>query len=458
MILHFRSILARIIWLHVVALAMAAIAVPIAAYLLLNSTTSNFENAALRAHADTIAKYLKLSGDGALEINLPPDLRTFYAHGFGGFAFAISDGSGRTLLSSNAKGDPTVGDAPRGPKPQYFERTWNKLSYFGGSIPERIGGRMVWIQVTQNLQHPDVIVDDIVADFLRRVAWFTIPIIFFVLVADILVVRRALRPVVTASDRARTIDPNRLDLRLPTLNLPSEILPLIETINQALARLERGFHIQREFTADAAHELRTPLSVLRLRLDSLPDGESSRLLRADVDAMSHIVNQLLDVAELEGANIAQGDTADLLRVCQDVVALIAPLALSQNKDIAFTDCGTPVWIKGNAGMLFQAIRNLVENAVKYTPERTTVEVIVETRGIVRVLDEGPGVREEDRELIFHRFWRRDRTHADGAGLGLAIVARVAEAHGGSINVEQRAGGGAVFSLDLTAARLAQGAK
>ncbi|MGA7711738.1 MAG: HAMP domain-containing sensor histidine kinase [Rhizomicrobium sp.] len=458
MIPHFKSILARIIWLHVIALTMAAIAVPIAAYLLLNSTATSFENETLRAHADTIARYLKPKVNGTLDVDLPPDLRTFYAHGFGGFAFAIVDSTGRLVFSSQANQLPTTGDIYRRDKPQYFQRTENKSSYFAGSIPERVGGRTVWIQITQDLQHPDVIIDDIVADFLRRVAWFTIPIIFFVLVVDILVVRRALRPVIAASDRARTIDPNRLDLRLPTQNLPSEILPLIETINQALARLERGFRIQREFTADAAHELRTPLSVLRLRLDNLPDGEPSRLLRADVDTMSHIVNQLLDAAELEATDIAIGDTADLLRVCQDVVALIAPLALSQNKDIAFTGCETPIWIKGNAAMLFQAIRNLVENAVKYTPEGTTVEVVVETQGIVRVLDEGPGVREEDRELIFHRFWRQDRSHADGAGLGLAIVARVAQAHAGSINVEHRAGGGAVFSLDLTGARLAQGVK
>jgi signal transduction histidine kinase len=99
-------------------------------------------------------------------------------------------------------------------------------------------------------------------------------------------------------------------------------------------------------------------------------------------------------------------------------------------------------------MLSRAIRNLVENAINYSPPGTTVEIVVESSGLVRVLDEGPGIKEDERELIFQRFWRRDRRRAGSAGLGLSIVHRIAEAHAAIISVEGRPTGGAQFSLSF----------
>ena len=449
MIPRFKSILGRIIWLHILVLGIAAIAVPTATFLLLKSTSEDLENRTLLLHANMIARYLAARPDGSLTLKLPSDLRTFYAHGFEGLAFAISEKPGETLFSSLPNVPLWLGAERRTDGPFYFQVSGDHASYFGVSIPVRYGNRLVWVQVIQNLEHPDVIFDNVIADFLRRIAWFTIPIILLALIVDIYVVRRALRPVIVASKEAQAIDPRRLELRLPTHRIPQEILPLIETINQALARLERGFRVQRNFTADAAHELRTPLSVLRIRIDRLTDQDSAGPLRSNVDAMTRIVNQLLDIAELEGMFVDSSDRVDLHRVCCEVASLMAPIAVSQGKDIALTGCDGAVWVKGNSAMLFQAIRNLAENAVRYTMQGTTVEVRVEAQGIIRVVDEGPGVPEGDREVIFQRFWRRDRARAGGAGLGLAIVARVAEAHLGSITVANREGGGAIFSLDLS---------
>jgi signal transduction histidine kinase len=107
-----------------------------------------------------------------------------------------------------------------------------------------------------------------------------------------------------------------------------------------------------------------------------------------------------------------------------------------------------VWINGNAEMLSRAIRNLVENAINYSPPGKTVEIVVEDSGTVRVLDEGPGIKEDERELIFRRFWRRDRRRTEGAGLGLSIVQRIANAHAATISVENRPTGGAKFSLSF----------
>jgi signal transduction histidine kinase len=127
---------------------------------------------------------------------------------------------------------------------------------------------------------------------------------------------------------------------------------------------------------------------------------------------------------------------------------MAPLAVGQSKTIALSGAEGPVWVRGHADALFRAVRNLIENAIRHTPHGMSIEVEVSADGSVRVVDDGPGVPEADRRSIFTRFWRRDRAQADSRGLGLAIVARVAEAHGGSIAVENRPEGGAVFTLRL----------
>ena len=131
---------------------------------------------------------------------------------------------------------------------------------------------------------------------------------------------------------------------------------------------------------------------------------------------------------------------------------MAPLAVELGKTIALTGAIDPVIVHGHAEALFRAVRNLIENAIRHTPAGVSIEVEVGADGTVRVLDDGPGVPVADREQIFRRFWRRDRTKGDSRGLGLAIVARVAEAHEGSVSVTDRPGGGAAFTLRLRPAR------
>jgi signal transduction histidine kinase len=164
------------------------------------------------------------------------------------------------------------------------------------------------------------------------------------------------------------------------------------------------------------------------------------------------VSQLLEIAELETFVVAPEEKADLQSVSAEVAAFIAPLALAQGRSIALTGTKEPVWIKGNPETLFHAIRNLTENAINHTPQGTTVEIEVAANGMVRVLDDGPGIPEGERELIFRRFWRRDRRQPGSAGLGLSIVSRIVEAHAGSIAVTNRTGGGAVFALRFAPTR------
>jgi signal transduction histidine kinase len=266
------------------------------------------------------------------------------------------------------------------------------------------------------------------------------------LVIDVAIFRRALRPLRQASEIAEQISPTRTDIRLPVEQIPREVRPLVSAVNQALDRLEQGFQIQREFTADAAHELRTPLSILRTRIDTLEDQRGTAELHQDIEGMSRIVGQLLDIAELEAFAVDPDETADLRSVCTEVAEFVAPIALAQGKNVALLGASKPVWIKGNSEMLKRAIRNLAENAINHTPPGTTVELVIDEDGTVSMRDQGPGISNEEKDLIFQRFWRRDRSRTGSTGLGLSIVQRIAELHAATIKVDNRASGGAQFSL------------
>ncbi len=445
--IRFKSIISRIISLHVLAITVTAIGMPLALYWLLSSTATELQHRALRENADTIAQYLAAE-NGVLRLDLPPGLRELYSESYGRYGFAVLDDTGRVLFSSLATGAAIFpGDRLSAPE-RFLESRRGGAVIYGASIEKSIGGTSVWIQVAQDLAHRDVLIDDIVADFFPRVGWITVPILLLLLAIDILIFRRALRPVRQASDIAETIGPARTDVRLPTDGMPREILPLVNAVNQALARLEGGFRTQREFTADAAHELRTPLAILSARIDTLADAAVRETLRRDIAGMSRMVSQLLEIAELENFVVDPGETADLQSVAAEVAAFIAPLAVAQGKTIALGGTAAPVWIAGNPETVFRAIRNLAENALSHTPAGTAVEIEVNADGVVRVLDAGPGVPAGEREQIFRRFWRRDRRRPGSAGLGLSIVQRILEAHAGTITVETRASGGAVFSLSF----------
>ena len=319
----------------------------------------------------------------------------------------------------------------------------------GASARRDIGGHPVWIQVAEELSHRDVIVDDVMANFLQQVVWIIVPVLLLLLGADIVIFRLAIRPLHRASDRAKHISPTRLDVRLPTADMPPEILPLVEAVNGALDRLERGFRTQREFAADAAHELRTPLAILRTRIETLPQSEANLALGRDVENMSRIVSQLLDATELETVLIDPDAVADLHEVCVEIAEFIAPLALKRGKSIALTCADDrPVRVKGNAEMIRRAVRNLVENALHHTPEGTAIEIVVDPTGAVSVIDNGDGVPSSEREAVFQRFWRRSPRGGGGAGLGLSIVKKIVDAHHGSITVADAPGRGAMFTMRL----------
>ncbi len=444
----FKSIFSRIIFLHVIAMVIAAIFMPLVLYWFVKSAANDLHDQAMREQADLVAQYLVLQSDGGWTLDLPPALQALYSQAYGRYAYAVLDDTGGVLFSSLKELSPIFPQDLRSSDIAFKDIRKGSSAISGVSLKKEMAGRLIWVQVGEDLAHRDVIIDDIVADFFKRVGWITLPMLLFLLAIDIVIFRRALLPLLEASEMAKEINPKRMDVRLSPENIPTEILPLVQAVNQALDRLEAGFRVQREFTADAAHELRTPLTILRSRIDTLADRGVSKALHRDIEGMTRIVGQLLDIAELETYSIDPQEKADLRAICAEVAEFAAPLALAQGKNIALSGTDASVWINGNPEMLSRAIRNLVENAINYSPPGSTVEIVIEDSGMVRVLDEGPGIKDDERKLIFQRFWRRDRRRTGSAGLGLSIVQRIADAHAAIISVENRPMGGAKFSLSF----------
>lgn len=226
---------------------------------------------------------------------------------------------------------------------------------------------------------------------------------------------------------------------LPATGLPPEIAPLVDALNALLARLRTAFEAQRAFVADAAHELRSPLTALKLQVDLLrraPDAaardEATAQLAAGVERAHHLVEQLLTLARAEpGAAEAAFAPVELAEAVRQATADAVPLASARGVALEF-DARYAGAIDGDAGALRVLARNLIDNAVRYAGAgaRVAVAVLRDERAIVLCVDDsGPGIPAAERERVFDRFYRRDPGAETGSGLGLSIARAIAERHG-----------------------------
>lgn len=261
------------------------------------------------------------------------------------------------------------------------------------------------------------------------------------------VVWRGLAPLRDTVHNLASIDMNSLDQRIPSDRAPAEVAPFLDALNEALARLGAGVEAQRRFVANAAHELRTPVAIMRAHTENPDDATFRQDMKRDIRRLQTIIEQLLVTARIFGRGSAFNEEVDLARTVLTVVADFTPLVLESKRRIEFESPPTPVVVRGSRPAIESIIGNLINNALRAEPQGGTVLVRVGPGAIVEVIDHGEGVARSDREMIFEPFWRRSEA-TPGAGLGLAIVKELVDKHDGRIWVEETPGGGATFKISL----------
>ncbi len=258
----------------------------------------------------------------------------------------------------------------------------------------------------------------------------------------------SLRPLDRLASTVATRDPASLQ-PLPDADLPGEARPLVASLNTLLGRLNEVLQRERAFIADAAHELRTPMTALRLQIeaveksvDAIERMQALAQLAAGVERSSRLVEQLLSLARQDPGNDRPHVAVALDRIAAEVVAEMVPLADRKPVDLGLEET-FPVQIQGDEDSLRTLTRNLVDNAIRYTPPGGKVDVAIlrtPNQVTLRVTDTGPGIAPADRSKVFDRFVRLTGSGAIGSGLGLAIVKTIADAHGATVSLDDGPGG------------------
>jgi heavy metal sensor kinase len=277
---------------------------------------------------------------------------------------------------------------------------------------------------------------------------------------------RALAPVDQIILAAQQISAQNLSARLDVPRSGDELQRLTETLNQMLKRIEAALDRITRFSADASHELRTPITVMRTRVElalrrtrtAAENNQTLEQLHTELVRASELLDNLMLLARADsGAEQLRIAPANLEDALKDVLAQVAPLAGERGISLHSALPDHPIWITGDRQMLQRLFLILIDNAVKYTPPSGEVSVaLATTHGMatVSVKDTGVGIADNDRPHVFERFYRADKgrsRQSGGAGLGLSIGRWIAEAHGGSIQVESRLGAGSTFRVILPTA-------
>jgi two-component system sensor histidine kinase QseC len=296
------------------------------------------------------------------------------------------------------------------------------------------------IQVAERADVRDKLARDIVGNLLEPLL-YALPLLALMLWVA---VARGLQPLGKLAAEVERRAPETL-APLDAGAAPREVQPLIERLNRLFARIDSAIQKERRFTADAAHELRTPVAGIKAQAQvaRAAAGEAERIHALDnailgCDRATHLIEQLLTLARVDSVDAGVAEPCRLRDIAAGEIAAIAPAALAKGVHIELPE-GDEIAVRGNPELLRILVRNLIDNAVRHTPTGTTVRVdIGQAPGVaaLSVSDDGPGIPEQEMDRIAERFYRPADTQASGSGLGLSIVKRIAEVHGASLRFTQ----------------------
>ncbi|MFZ2587397.1 MAG: ATP-binding protein [Alphaproteobacteria bacterium] len=413
----------------------------------------------LRRQAAELLGYLQISSTGEASFTVPQEVATTYRARDNGFVFVLHDGQGGIIARSHPL---AVAMLRTGlvavPKTTYMDTKatdGKESSMFMLVRPVPTPKGMRYLTVGQSRTIDDVLLQAASRDATQHLMIWLLPAFVLVLITIAMSVGEALRPLRRLSEDVKAIGPHNPDQKLLTTEVPYEVKPLVEAVNGLLSQLGRALTAQQQLSADAAHQLKTPLAIMQARLELLDKLPGRDDLVNDVQRMNRMVGQMLHYAQLMQTDTALQPT-DLTALARDVVARLAPLAHGRKVKLEVEAPALPVMVKANALLAGEALQNLVDNAIQHSPKGSAVEVEITLDGVVDVADRGPGVPATERDRVFSRFWQgegRNEKYGNGSGLGLAIVAEIMRQHGGKAQLSERKGGGSVFSLTFVKTKL-----
>ena len=362
-------------------------------------------------------------------------------------AYRVLDEAGNAALLSpaGAKIWPTGEGLPHLAR-ERFDFEHEGVILYGASEPVRHGGRTWYFQVAASTR---------LMTLLHRVALplvgvgvtvFGLVLLLAFGLCAYITLRYTLKPLRDVSESAAAISPRSMHARLDTEAVPAEIAPLVDSFNRVLERLEQGYRVQQEFLGNAAHELKTPLALIRAQLELKEEGVSDDedSLLSDVEYMTRQVQQLLLLAEASEVRNYKLAIVGVQGIADEAAAYLQRMAETAGVQLVVSAAAEGVAWEADRGALFTLLKNLLENAIQHAPAKTPVRVEIQ-RDALTVRDLGPGVDAAQLPLLFERFWRGAHRRDHGAGLGLAICHEIAVAHGWRLTAE-RAEPGLRFSL------------
>jgi signal transduction histidine kinase len=408
-------------------------------YAQIDRTLESLRDQTVEQQASSIAGYLEPSkGINRVFLNMPVSLRGFYARAYDTYQYQVLDENGNRLFTSPIAFTDyfpvDLGDIGDG---KFTFTGPSGRSFVGFTMPFEIEGKKLYIQVAQTQAAADTFSDKITDAFISRLVWVGVPFYCGLLLVIIWTMRRGLKPLRQAAKEVEQMSITDLSLRISKTGVPAEVLPLVHSLNASFERLERSISEQKELTENIAHELRTPLTILKTRIDTLDPGAQTEKLSQDIDAMIRQVNQMLDVTRLEYADTMQKKPVNLAEVLSQACQDFFPLFIRRQRELKVTGVDDPVFVMGNKDLIYRAICNLLDNALEYSPARSPVEASLEGLTI-KVTDFGKKIPDDKRQIIFKRFHKDNSPSArkSGAGLGLSIVTRTMELHGGAADLEK----------------------
>ena len=439
-------------------LAVVLSAFGVSAYLEMRHSIHRTVDEELQIRAEGVHQLIERVIQRGAEDDLQEGLREHTELRQGGALLQVSDEQGNWLYRSPVMSDYGV------PRPATIPR--RAVDFMGGQVPLRIWNLKVNVAGQSYLIQSAFEMDDFYGalEHFALLLFISIPLLLLCAAAGgYWISTRALAPVDQITQTARTISAQNLSSRLVVPNTGDELQRLSETLNGMLGRLESAFKKITQFTADASHELRTPVAVMRTRTElSLRKARSAEEYRdviaevlAELEKTSGLIEQLMFLARADsGAETLHFSATNVSEVLRE--ACHQGSALAEAKQIGFQEqiSGDSVWIRGDASSLRRLFLILIDNAVKYTPANGQVEVSLQRNdgyAVAQVRDTGIGIAQTDLPNVFERFYRADKARtreSGGVGLGLSIGRWITEVHAGTIEVQSSPGRGSIFEVRL----------